>query len=556
MRRFFFASTVIWLFLGGPASAAATADLKVVQPAAALSPGSACAGIHPTVPVTVKNKGTVANVAVPSPDGATITGGPLSGYAALPAIAPGATAVVQFTILSTRVSMSPPKRAERVITMSVVLDPKHRAGLAANATDVPALMTSETCTGPEPTDSPKATPAPTPAPTPSPTPVPTPSPAPAGNGSASISRSIGRSLVAPNLSAVHPTPTPTAAPVSSRIVGSQVAGLSRAISVAPPPAPQNLRQPGGMQDCRDHAGAAGGLVCATVYGPSGQGLALIWDAYSEKVDGFKLYTIRGTRKAISPQINANGNGSTFGYVGGSSSSFSGQCFVVTAYSGTNESADSKPFCVNGSVGGTSATLTADHVNSYEASKGGNTGALGPVLDGLLDPAGIFKSLLTPNSHGFVSGAVVVGYEHRTSKSALGDGYYNMFARGATHFDTTSIKGHYVSSATLTLSVDYAYTGTGNTPQSTQNSCTISVAPSTEVWWSETGSLAKTDPSASVTVAADQTVTIDLTRLARTWANGAPNDGLVFTGGDENLNAFTESSCLSKYLTPSLAVTYF
>jgi hypothetical protein len=57
-----------------------------------------------------------------------------------------------------------------------------------------------------------------------------------------------------------------------------------------------------MQDCTAHAGLAGGLVCAAVYGQNGSGLALVWDTYAQKVDGFRLYTIRGGRKPISPMF--------------------------------------------------------------------------------------------------------------------------------------------------------------------------------------------------------------------------------------------------------------
>jgi hypothetical protein len=430
MHRFFFILAVILLLPDRAAFAAGTADLVVKQPAGPLDPGSACAGPHPAVLVKVKNRGTAANVAVASPDGASIAGGPLVGYAALPAIAPGAEATLSFTVVSTRVSTSPPKRAERLITMSVQLDPKHRAGLPANSTDVPALLTSETCTGPEESPSPAPTPSPSPSPVPSastfvikPIVVPTATSSATSNGPP-LSQGIMRGGFAPIRSfAAAPTPTPTPTPFLPPLA-AHVAPPVIALANVPLGVPQHLREPSNMQDCTSHAGLAGGLVCAAVFGPNGSGLALVWDSYPSKVDGFRLYTVRGGRKAISPQINANGNGVTLGYVGGNSNSFNAQCFVVTAFVGARESEESAPFCVQGSVGASATTLTPDHIGTYEQSAGGNTGVLGSLIDGLLDPAGIFRGLLTPNSHGWVDGSALTGHEYRTNKSTFGDSFYN------------------------------------------------------------------------------------------------------------------------------------
>ena len=535
MRRFVFFFAAVSLALDGSARAAGTANLTVVQPTGPVPAGSACIGSHPAIVISVKNTGSVASAAIASPDGAGISGGPIAGYAGLPAIAPGATATVSFTIISTRVSMSPPKRADKLITLNVKFDPKHKAGLSTNATDIPAVLTSETCTGPEESSA-------------SPSPSPSPTASPSGQVSS-------RRFSSPGPTTVQPTVVPIVAPILGGVI--QNPNPFKGVDLRPP-APQFPRQPTSLQDCRDHGGLLASVLCLGAYEPGGSGLILVWDGYNAKISGFRVYSTTGGRKPISPQLAATGNATTFAFIAGRSNSFTGQCYVVTAYVGFNESADSRPYCVTKTVAANVTTLSPDHIGSYTASHGGNTGVFGNALEQLLDPAGLFSSVLHPNKDGWVDGTASAGYEHRTQKGTFGDSFYNMYARGAAHFNTAAFDNRDVMSAHLNYSVNYAYTGRGNSPQKSQESCTAKVAPATQLWWDFTGNqgLAPINGGESIVAPNNQSVSLDVTKIVGGWAGGGTNDGFTFIGGDENLNAFYESSCLSKYQSVSLTVTYF
>ena len=41
-----------------------------------------------------------------------------------------------------------------------------------------------------------------------------------------------------------------------------------------------------------------------------------------------------------------------------------------------------------------------------------------------------------------------------------------------------------------------------------------------------------------------------------WMRGEPNFGFVLRNADENLNAFTNKSCITRYTEPGLELTYY
>ena len=128
-----------------------------------------------------------------------------------------------------------------------------------------------------------------------------------------------------------PTPS-TASPAASPTPEAPMTAPSASIL----PAPYDLRRTTNRNDCRSHGG---GSFCQNPSHLNKPVLIWEWKGNPSSLDGFRLYMLTGGRTLIN-QIPALLNQQiVFAYT-----AHAGQCFVVTAYKGAHESADSNKWC--------------------------------------------------------------------------------------------------------------------------------------------------------------------------------------------------------------------
>lgn len=125
--------------------------------------------------------------------------------------------------------------------------------------------------------------------------------------------------------------------------GSQGAPAMMAVVVAPwnlrslPLSPAQLPTQAEKDDCFKHGG---GGHCTDPY--PFRSYVVVWDYGSlSTVDGFRFYQVSGGRKLLSNIPTRVPQTITWSAWGARM----GTCFVVTAYAGSRESADSNRFCI-------------------------------------------------------------------------------------------------------------------------------------------------------------------------------------------------------------------
>jgi len=124
------------------------------------------------------------------------------------------------------------------------------------------------------------------------------------------------------------SPTPSSAPASASPATAPNATL---------PAPYNLRRTTNRNDCLSHGG---GSYCQNPSHFNAPVLIWAWKGNFSAIDGFRVYKVTGGR-TLAKQVLAFLNQRV---AWGISDVHAGFCFVVTAYKGTQESADSNTWC--------------------------------------------------------------------------------------------------------------------------------------------------------------------------------------------------------------------
>jgi hypothetical protein len=311
--------------------------------------------------------------------------------------------------------------------------------------------------------------------------------------------------------------------------------VSALVLIIAPPA--NLRSVAAGTDCAAHVGPLGALVCPDMM-KSGN-LLLIWDWQAgtglDAIDGYRIYRVghgagnrREADQLVATQTNKLQTLFDLPKPRGLSS-YDGLCYAVTAYAGTKESARSSAFCAKSSSAATTIQLGPLHQrHSYRLQRQG--GAYGPADT---EPSRLY-----------------VGFVYRDEKHVLGDASVNVIYRGAVAFDVSAVRNRRLVSAHLRLSIQSSE-GAGD-----QHSCTTDIGSGVEAWWLTdrwiegqfAQSVAPTDLGPNVTT--------DVTPIVAAWMRGEPNFGFVLKNSDENLAAFTNKSCLTKYAAPTLEVVYY
>lgn len=290
-------------------------------------------------------------------------------------------------------------------------------------------------------------------------------------------------------------------------------------SPAPTPAaPTDLTNTTNAKVCGQHIQFA--LLCV---GMSAKALTLVWN-WSPKsgvttLDGYKVYNVTSGKPVLVTQSSA-GASNTGILLNPTADGFAGQCYVVRAYKGSIESADSDSACIKGAgvvepiVLKPSAFGVIQETQYVKAP--GNTSDVwpGPVYS--CKPRGCI---------GWTRTEIVV--------SPLGFSEYNLWARGYIEFDPKRIAAtHNITRAVLTLS------GSVNKLNCSNGLALGRVGAAAGPWSGESTPVSGNFDVASVVSHKSngdliETLDVDVTQAVRNWSSGQPDYGFVIEGTDED-----------------------
>jgi hypothetical protein len=302
--------------------------------------------------------------------------------------------------------------------------------------------------------------------------------------------------------------------------------------------PTDLTSTTNPQVCSQHGGGFGaGLACKAELGTGA--MALVWRQSSGGgILGYHIYRVDRGRAPVADQVN--GPEVTFKTV---PSPPSGACYAVSAFSAVGESGLSSAYCPGG--GSTLQTVA-------------------------LRPRAVMTSFQQRSDDQAVirnegdSGKLWVGYNYNTTKAPqpIGDSFWNDVYRGGLWFDLGAVGHRRIVSARLRLTVDSAWVWSGSGaqimpsrgdyPTDHHSSCVAKIATGIDYWWNHadpfTGSVVFTPGLQN-----GPDVAWDVTPIVAAWANGEPNFGFVLEGEEENLAAFTEKGCATRFNPASAAL---
>ena len=325
------------------------------------------------------------------------------------------------------------------------------------------------------------------------------------------------------------------------------------------PAPGHLGSATTPADCSAHGGFGAGLACKALL-PQGR-LALIWDYPAhDDVVGFHIYRVDGGQHLIvADQVNGAA-GKAYVIDPPPADGYGAACYAVSAYTASEESQLSAPYC--GNQARLIQTVTLTPKETLSVVRASDTTSSSPGMNG-------------SSKTDLVDGLAEVGFSYTTDKRKVGftvaDLAINRIHRLGLHFDIAPILHHHIVSARLEMEVVSAWASDDNigapwsnyplsnfsTPTDHSTSCAATLAEGTAKWWKYTDWI-KASPALPA-AAQGPDVAIDATRIVDGWANdAAPNFGMVLIGEEENLSAFTEKSCVTQYDPSSfkLVIQYY
>ncbi len=470
--------------------------LSIDQPALPLQLGSVCQSSGVQIMLRVTNVGSGASPELPG--GISVIGGRYSGKAALPAIARGTTANI---VIPLNVKSGAPNTVGSVqLHATIGLSPA--GGSAPPQAEIPAVQTGGPCTH------------------------------------------LPKARSGPILVSAMPTPINHAMPGRSNVAGS-IATTELVRS------PVNAHAATSVSECGSHASLGGALVCEALF-PKGV-LILVWDYNGNAaIDGFKVYRANGNKKLVRTQ--ANGVAATLADIARPRGGYRNACYVVTAYHGSSESSPTQPYCMTKGAVSKTRVFHPAHVRSWVKIHAGNTG----LLMGLLQ-AGLLEIVpLTSKVDSQSLDVPTVCFLYSTSKSDFGDSFYNLSSRAGMYFDISPLKGHSIYAAKLNLKVSRTLSGRQYS-SGEPNSCAENIGIGKDYWWTYGGPLQNVDFAGGLApgIVTGPDVSLNVTKIVSKWASGElGNYGFVLRNSDENLAAFTENSCLTRFFDETLEVTYF
>jgi hypothetical protein len=303
--------------------------------------------------------------------------------------------------------------------------------------------------------------------------------------------------------------------------------------LARPAVPINLRGAAGGPDCAAHVGLIGALVCPDMI-KSGDVL-LVWDwqppAGSTPIDGYRVYHMNGLSK-LPALVATRTKDLTLLDLPKPPGGYTGQCYSVSAFAGTAESAPSAEFCAGTGSAATTTRLSATHLRWSFRSRN--------------QPGSPFTQVF----HGGEDDGFQVGFQYTADTHTFGDQSTATYYRAAMAFDLSALQTRRLVSASLRLNIA-ASSGSGN-----NHSCATDVGTGTEFWWQNSGWIEGQFGGGVAPTDTGPVISADVTPLVAQWLRGEPNYGFVLRNSDENLDAFTNKECITKYASPVLEITYY
>jgi hypothetical protein len=302
-----------------------------------------------------------------------------------------------------------------------------------------------------------------------------------------------------------PTPAPTHGPLHIHIV--------HPIS--------NLHKTGDAQECGSH-----GLGFACPAAMANSWLVLVWcwpgvnscgpTSTSQAIKGFNVYEVdNGKHQLVDPVKPYNdGTLATGGIVETPAGGFANQCYAVSYIRNDGyETTPSHALCLgNGTVGNVTTTYHA----TGSTMRGQSTQYGGVPF----------------RAQGDCDGPLCLGWKHDQSSiiapSVVPIWWYADNNRVYYRFDLSSIKGHYITSATLHVPLI-----------SGDLSCFSALAAADTDWNSNNGFIGGDFSTPGGSIASG----LDVKSIVQSWVSGASNYGFVLRASNEN-NVAESSACVT------------
>jgi hypothetical protein len=321
------------------------------------------------------------------------------------------------------------------------------------------------------------------------------------------------------------------------------AGESKSITANPradlgavfrPAVPSNLRSAAGGPDCAGHVGLIGALVCPDMI-KSGD-LLLVWDgpapADSSGIDGYRVYRMNGLAK-VPTVVGTRTKDLTLFDVPKPAGGYTGQCYAVKSFAGAQESGYSGQFCAGAGSAATTTTYSASHLRWSSESRGKTSPSFHNVF------------------HAGPDDGFQVGFAYFEDAHTFGDASSAVYYRAAMAFDVSALSNRRLISAKLRMNIASSM-GSGN-----NHSCATDVGTGTEFWWQNADWIDGQFGSGIAPTDTGPVISADVTSIVAPWLRGEPNYGFVVRNSDENLDAFTNKECITRYATnPVLEITYY
>lgn len=341
------------------------------------------------------------------------------------------------------------------------------------------------------------------------------------------------------------------------------AGETRGPKIIIPP-PQGLTRTSNLDVCIKHSPPAdfifSPIACKTAV--ENGDIILVWEwlaplfppddpmiSWLTKIDGYHVYEVNSAGK---PTLIKNVSFSNKKVLILKKTWIGPGNFMVRAYAGPLESANSNLYTLGGAASGLATVTIAPSAEVY--------GGQAKKKEDLGFPASLC-SVSLPSILDKIDGSeIVVGFEHyEPGESCLI--YYWEYSRAQVIFDLSAVKGP-VSSAKLSYRQDFT--------TSPGQSCARELRTVTTT---TTGAAMKdlaSDPYAMLSSYGytGSVFNVDVTDAIRDWMLGTPNAGFLFVGRDEHLPADCgglfgpgciggySASCWTRYSDVKLTVTYF
>jgi len=295
--------------------------------------------------------------------------------------------------------------------------------------------------------------------------------------------------------------------------------------------PVNIHPTTDLRECGTHGGVLGGAILCQSLLPKGE-LILVWDWNgSENIDGYHIYKWSAPNSETLVGTQSLGKGFTMFAVPPPPGGYGSACYDVAAFMGGKESAIGIGPCSGRSLSLVqTASLPLTRSAGVTTHYKGATGAFS--MPGYSDTG---------------DGAIEVGHELVALTYLDGDMVDNTYYRTAMLFDVSGLVGKTIRSAHLKLSVD----STSKNGVTNTDSCIRRISQPPGLWTANKDLIWQSQPLAQFDEFAGPDMAYDVTSIVKSWAAGAPNNGLVLEDNAEvrvSRGVFVNDTCTTLFVS--------